>query len=90
MDPCDAERNPISLAAVRAPGDGFHNVLLTDVFLIGFGHERMCANPCPLAQEIQWSIVLFVDGTRQGFESGSRAWELNVGEWERASGPPLS
>ena len=26
----------------------------------------------------------------EGFESGMRAWELDVGEWERASGTALA
>ena len=26
----------------------------------------------------------------EGFESGLRAWELDVGEWERASGTALT
>ena len=26
----------------------------------------------------------------EGFESGLRAWELDVGEWERASGTALA
>ena len=42
-----------------------------------------------LMQEIMMPVKSWCDHT-EGFESGLRAWELDVGEWERASGPSLA
>ena len=45
MDRCEIERNPISLAAVRALGEAHLKVLHADVLCIGLDNERQCANP---------------------------------------------
>ena len=42
-----------------------------------------------LMQEIMMPVKPWCDHT-EGFESGLRAWELDVGEWERASGTSLA
>ena len=42
-----------------------------------------------LVQKIMMPAKLWCDHA-EGFESGLRAWELDVGEWERASGTPLA
>ena len=42
-----------------------------------------------LMQKIMMPAKLFCDHS-EGFESGVRAWELDVGEWERASGTALA
>ena len=39
-------------------------------------------------QKIMMPAKLFCDHA-EGLESGLRAWELDVGEWERASGTAL-
>ena len=41
-----------------------------------------------LMQKIMMPAKLLRDHT-EGFESGLRSWELDVGEWERASGTAL-
>ena len=42
-----------------------------------------------LVQKIMMPAKLWCDHA-EGFESGLRAWELDVGEWERASGTALA
>ena len=44
---------------------------------------------CALMQQIMMPAKLWCDHA-EGFESGLRAWELDVGEWERASGTALA
>ena len=48
MDKCEIERNPISLAAVRAPGRCTLEVLHADVLCIGRENEWQCTNPGPI------------------------------------------
>ena len=48
-------------------------------------HNRQYA----LMQKIMMPAKLWCDHA-EGFESGLRAWELDVGEWERASGTALA
>ena len=43
----------------------------------------------PLMQKIMMPAKPQCDHT-EGFESGLRSWELDVGEWERASGTALA
>ena len=40
-------------------------------------------------QNIMMPAKLWCDHA-EGFQSGLRAWELDVGEWERASGTALA
>ena len=42
-----------------------------------------------LMQKIMMPARPWCDNT-EGFESGLRSWELDVGEWERASGTALA
>ena len=42
-----------------------------------------------LMQKIMMRAKLWCDHA-EGFESGLRAWELDVGDWERASGTALA
>ena len=42
-----------------------------------------------LMQKIRMLAKLWCDHA-EGFQSGLRAWELDVGEWERASGTALA
>ena len=86
MDRCEVERNPIFLAArtlVRSVEETngaeawrlIHNRYAPDT------QHRQYA----LMLKIMMSAKLWCDHA-EGFESGLRAWELDVGEWERASG----
>ena len=47
--------------------------------LVGDAHLKCCI-------QMYYSLAL----TTKGFESGLRAWQLDVGEWERASGTVLT
>ena len=45
------------------------------------------------SRHTEWSACFDAadhDGDHEGFESGWRPWELDVGDWERASGPALA
>ena len=48
MNRCEIERNPISLAAVRALGESTLEVLHADVSCIGLDNEMQCTNPGPI------------------------------------------
>ena len=48
MDRCEIERNPISLAAVRALSDAQLKVLHADVFCFGLDNESQSTNPDPI------------------------------------------
>ena len=117
MDRFEIERNPISLAAVRAL-DEAHLKCCTQMYyalaLITKGSVRTLIRSVEetngaeewrpihsryapdtqnrqdaLMQKIMMPAKLWCDHT-EGFESGLRSWELDVGEWERASGTVLA
>ena len=107
MDRCDDERNPISLAAVRALGDAllkccvqmYHSLALITKGSVrtlvrsveesnGAEAWRLIHSRCApdtqnrhyaLMQKIMMLAKLWWDHA-EGFESGFRAWELDVGD----------
>ena len=106
MDKCEDERNPILLAAVKLLGDAhlkcciqmyYSLALITKV--VSELLSDLLRNPTKapdtenrqyaLMQKIMMPAKLWCDHA-EGFESGLRAWELDVGEWERASGTALA
>ena len=117
MDRCDVERNPISLAAVRALGEVHLKCCMQMYYalaLIARGSVRTLVRSAEetngaeawrlihsryapdtqnrqyaLMQKIMMPAKPWCDHT-EGFESGLRSWELDVGEWERASGTALA
>ena len=117
MNRCEIERNPISLAAVRALGDAHLKCCMQMYYalaLITKGsvrtlirsvektngaeawrlvHSRYAPDTqnrqCALMQKIMMPAKPWCDHT-EGFESGLSSWELDVGEWERASGTALA
>ena len=117
MDRCEIERNPISLAAVRALGEAHLKCCMQMYYalaLITKGsvrtlirsveetngaeawrliHSRYAPDTqnrqYALMQKIMMPAKPWCDHT-EGFESGLRSWELDVGEWERASGTALA
>ena len=117
MNRCEIERNPISLAAVRALGDAHLKCCMQMYYalaLITKGsvrtlirsveetngaeawrliHSRYAPDTrnrqYALMQKIMMPAKPWCDHT-EGFESGLRSWELDVGEWERASGTALA
>ena len=114
---CEIERNPISLAAVRALGDehlkccmqmddalavitnGSVRTLVRSVEESNGAeawrliHSRYAPDTrnrqYALMQKIMMPAKPWCDH-KEGFESGLRSWELDVGEWERASGTVLT
>ena len=56
MNRCEIERNPISLAAVRARRCTLE-VLHADVFCIGFDNERQCTNPKETNGAEAWRLI---------------------------------
>ena len=117
MDRCEIERNPISLAAVRALGEA-HLMCCMQMYyalaLITKGSARTLIRSVEetngaeawrlihsryapdtqnrqyaLKQKIMMPAKPWCDHT-EGFGSGLRSWELDVGEWERASGTALA
>ena len=117
MNRCEIERNPISLAAVRALGDAHLKCCMQDVLCVGLDNEssvrtlirfveetngaeawRLIHSRCApdtqnrqfaLMQKIMMPVKPWCDHA-EGFESGLRSWELDVGDWERASGTALA
>ena len=117
MDSCEIERNPISLAAVRALGEAHLKCCMQMYYalaLITRGSVRTLIRSveetnkteawrliqsryAPDTQNRQYALMQKImmlakpgcDHT-EGFESGLRSWELDVGEWERASGTALA
>ena len=117
MDRCEIERNPISLAAVRALGEAHLKCCMQmyhALALITKGSVRTLIRPveetngaeawllihsryAPDTQHRQYALMQKImmpakpwcDHT-EGFESGLRSWEMDVGEWERASGTALA
>ena len=117
MDRCEIERNPISLAAVRALGEAHLKCCMQmycALALITKGSVRTVIRSVeetngaeawrlihsryePDTQNRQYALmqkIMMPSKTwcvhTEGFESGLRSWELDVGEWERASGTALA
>ena len=117
MNRCDIERNPISLAAVRALGDAHLKYCMQMYYVLALitkgsvrtlirsveetngaeawrlVHSRYSPDTpnrqYVLMQKIMTPAKPWCDHA-EGFESGLRPWELDVGEWERASGTALA
>ena len=117
MDKCEIERNPISLAVVRALGEAHLKCCMQMYYawaLITRGsvrtliqsveetngaeawrliHSRYAPDTqnrqYALMQKIMMPAKPWCDHT-EGFESGLRSWEMDVGQWERASGTALA
>ena len=113
MDRCEVERNPISLAAVRALGEA-HLKCYHSLALITRGsvrtlirsveetnvaeawrliHSRYAPDTHNRQHALMQKIMMRAKpwcGHTEGFESGLRSWELDVGEWERASGTAMA
>ena len=105
MDKCEARRNHITLAAVKAQGEPllkccvqmYHSLALitkgsvrTLVRSGGESRSRGMASGAhkqhsqyALMQKIMMLAKPWCDHA-EGFESGLIAWELDVGDWERA------
>ena len=92
MDKCEAERNQIALAcSCEGASRSLFYMLYIDVFLVGFDHEQEHGVSCtadmrhtqnlahPMIQNIMMLVKLWC-GHIEGFESGLRAGELDVGE----------
>ena len=117
MNRCEIERNPISLAAVRALGDAHLKCCMQMYYalaLITKGSVRTLIRSVeetngaeawrlihsrypPDTQNRQYALMEKIMTPAKprcdhadGFESGLRSWELDVGEWERASGIALA
>ena len=111
MDKCEIERNPISLAAVRALGEAHLKCCMQMYYawaLITRGSARTLirsveetngakawrlihSRHAPDTQNRQYALMQKITvlakpwcDHAEGFESGSGAWELDVGQWERA------
>ena len=111
---CEIERNPISLAAVKALGDALLKFCMQMYYALALitkgsvrtlirsveetnGAEAWRLIHSRYAPDTQKSTVCpdakdhdACETHTEGFESGLRAWELDVGEWERASGTALA
>ena len=110
MNRCEIERNPISMADVRALGDVHFKCCMQMYYALAKGSVRTLIRSveetngaeawrlihsryAPGTQNRQYALMQKImtpakpwcDHT-EGFESGLRSWELDVGEWERASG----
>ena len=117
MSRCEIERNPISLAAVRALGDAHLKCCMQMYYALALTtkgsvralirsveetngaeawrliHSRFAPDTqnrqYALMQKIMMPAKPWCDHT-EGFESGLRSWEQDVGEWDRASGTALA
>ena len=58
---------------------------------MAFATQQICSrkSASTMRFDAEEPVKLWCDHS-EGFESGSRAWELDVGEWERASGTALA
>ena len=110
MDKLEVERNPISLAAVKALGDAQLKCCMQMCYslaVITKGTVRIFVRSVeesngakawhlihkrfvPDTQNRQYALMQkimmlakFCSDHAEGFESGFRAWELDVGEWVR-------
>ena len=105
MDKCEVERNPISLASVKLCDTHLKLITKSIVrtFFPSVSefngaealrqiHHR-CARDAPNRQYASMQKITMPAKFRcdhaEGFESGLRAWELVVGDCERASGTAL-
>ena len=117
MDKCEAERNPITLAAVKALGQAHVKCCMQMYYSLAWTtkgsvrtlvrsveefhgaeawrliHSRYAPDTQnrqhALLQKIMMPAKLWC-GLPEGCESALRAWELDVGEWARASGTVLA
>ena len=95
MDKCEAERNQITLEAVKSLGEARRKCCICRCIARWLGSRKEVCEPfsVPLNKACRPLHSRYAPDTRcdhtEGFESGLRAWELDVGEWERVSGTAM-